>query len=65
MLDVSFDRFKAPERSLTVIGICPCGCREEIHFQDEGVWQYDGDKFVNAEHFARWSGAERMDVEWA
>ena len=44
---------------------CPCGCREAIHFGDEDVWEYDGDLFVDAEHFAKWYGARRMDGVWS
>lgn len=66
----SLDRFSQgrpdpQDKPLDVVGVCHCGCREHIYFGDEGVWRYDGDYFVNAEHFAKWSGAERMDYEWS
>lgn len=69
MTGVNLDRYAhgrpdPQDKPLDFVAHCACGCREPIYFGDEGVWRYDDDYFVDAEHFARWSGAERMDLEW-
>jgi len=48
-----------------LVASCACGCGENIYFGDEGIVRYDGDYFVNGEHFANWYGVERMDGIWS
>lgn len=50
---------------LDFVAKCACGCGDSIYRFDDGVWRYDGDYFVDADHFAKWSGAERMDYAWS
>ena len=70
MLGVSLDRFAygrpdPQDKPIDMVSYCACGCGQEIYFGDEDVWRYDNDYFASAECFAKWSGAERMDYEWA
>jgi len=53
------------DQSIVIVAYCACGCRWPIHFGDDGIWRYDGDYFANAEHYAKWNGAERMDGIWS
>jgi len=53
------------EDALDLVASCACGCGENIYFGDEGIVRYDGDYFVNGEHFANWYGVERMDGIWS
>ena len=65
-LPFEWDPRKDPQDApLDIVAYCACGCGEAIFFGDDGVRRYDGDYFVDADHHADWSGAERMDGIWS
>lgn len=57
-------RHDPQDEPLDFVASCACGCGEDIYFGDVGVWRDGDDYFVDADHYAKAAGAERMDYEW-